>query len=66
MLEFMNTKIADRITGVLAGTGPEGRAKKTLSRYRANPNDTDAAEALSLLNALDQNKRLEIKHAAGL
>ena len=64
MFNSLNCKIADRIIDTLSGTGPEGRARKVVTRYRKNPNDADAAEAVELLNALDQNKLVELKQAA--
>lgn len=64
MFETLNTKIADRIVGCLQSTGEEGRARKIVTRYRKNPNEADAAEAVAALNGLNQNKLSELKQAA--
>ena len=64
MLEVLNEKIADRIMPCLSGGGDETRAAKTLRNYRKNPTEEGAAEALTALNRLDQNKQAEIRAIA--
>lgn len=64
MFETLNPKIADRISDCLQTTGPEGRALKVLRQYRKDPNEDAMHEAVALLNALDQNKQIELRQAA--
>ena len=64
MFEMLSEKIADRIMPCLTGGGPETRAAKAVREYRKRPSEAGAAEALTALNQLDQNKQAEIRAVA--
>ena len=63
MFENLNAKSADILIGELAGTGPEGRCRKSIQRFRRDQTDDHRTEALALLNGLDGNVQTALKQA---
>ena len=64
MFASLNLKMADRIVGLLTGTGPEGRARKAVTRFRRDPTEANKADAVTLLDGLEDNIRAELRQAA--
>ena len=61
---FLSTKIADRITDILAGSGQQGRAAKAVRTYRRDPTEPNREAAEASLALLDQNKQFELRAVA--
>ena len=66
MFSSLSKITADRIMDCLTGGGPEARAAKAVRAFRNDPTEAHEAEAIAMLNALDQNKLTELKQAARL
>jgi hypothetical protein len=64
MFASLTTKQADRITDILSGTGPAGRARKAVTRFRKDPSKANEASALTLLNGLEKNTQAELRSGA--
>ena len=66
MFSSLSKITADRIMDCLTGGGLETRAAKAVRAYRNDPTEEREAEAIAMLNALDENKQAEIRQAARL
>lgn len=66
MIEALSTRTADILIDSLCDSGPEAIAKKAVRAFRADPCSELAKPALAAVNALPENKRTELKQAAGL
>ena len=61
MFEMLSEKTADIAADILAGTGPQGRARKLVMNYRRAPTTEAAEAALAALNSLEPNIQSELR-----